>query len=240
MRTLLAGALLVSLAGVACGDAAHVSGTAVVVSVSLGGLVADQLRYSGTDVDLDAGVFGPALQPASPGPVPDFSSERVLLRDALAGHHLEIQVEASNGGQWVGAGVASVQVKQGVETSVLVQLGVTGPCAGCSSGGRCVVPDLSSCGVGGAPCVTCDPNAADSCHADGRCGCGAGPSCPASGPGARCVAGACLTAVACGATSCAAGCCQQGTCQPGDAANACGKGGSECTTCARCTNRRCH
>jgi len=52
-----------------------------------------------------------------------------------------------------------------------------------------MTPSLTSCGTGGAACVTCDATHADTCT-NGACTCGVGPAC---GAGQACVNSACIT-----------------------------------------------
>lgn len=83
-------------------------------------------------------------------------------------------------------------------------------CPGCCNGNQCNfggATDASACGIGGASCVACKS-------------------------GESCANGTCNNPTACDATSCATGCCAGGTCQLGTSTNACGKGGSNCQTCA--------
>lgn len=80
-------------------------------------------------------------------------------------------------------------------------------CQGCCVGGICSTgTDPTSCGAGGALCVSC---------ANGQ----------------SCVGGACLTLTQCGATLCA-GCCDDTVCHTGTADSACGTGGASCQDCA--------
>ncbi|MBI1818052.1 MAG: DUF4215 domain-containing protein [Deltaproteobacteria bacterium] len=64
---------------------------------------------------------------------------------------------------------------------------------GCCAGSTCTVPSPTSCGAGGASCLTCDTALADTCT-NGACACGAGPACAA---GERCMNGVCIQG-ACG------------------------------------------
>lgn len=60
---------------------------------------------------------------------------------------------------------------------------------GCCASGLCQERSSESCGLDGAECVTCDPQAADTCDLAGACRCGLEPPCD---PEELCVGGFCV------------------------------------------------
>jgi hypothetical protein len=246
-----AGALgLVLLALASCRDAEHVSGTAILIRVDLVAVNADQLRYTGTDAAQV--VFGPEVRPSMPaGTLPGTTTVRVLLNDALAGHTLNIAVEALSAGAPVSQSSAIVGVELGVEREVTVVIGAASDggacsgCAGCCSGASCLSPSAAACGLNGSPCVVCDAQVADNCGADGLCRCGVAASCSpiagadtcsagvcGCGSGPSCAAGLeCLSrSCQCTAASCN-GCCSGGACVATRSASACAPSGMACADC---------
>jgi hypothetical protein len=129
---------------------------------------------------------------------------------------------------------------------------------GCCKNGSCDTgTGVNACGTNGAACVQCGNGqqcvnqacANVTCNAttcpkgccDATGNCVGGAAQPACGKGgAACVActstqvctnQACVTAT-CSASTCPSGCCDKsGNCQPGNAAAACGSGGTTCSTC---------
>jgi len=96
--------------------------------------------------------------------------------------------------------------------------------AGCCNGNRCETRSLSTCGIGGGPCVSCNPALADNCSTTGTCRCGTGAMC---GDGQVCQGAQCR----CTAGSCPTGCCMGTSCRPGTQPTACGQDGGACQTC---------
>lgn len=97
--------------------------------------------------------------------------------------------------------------------------------AGCCDGTQCVVRSLTSCGIAGSTCTSCDSALADNCGSDGVCRCGGSAPCEMT---QRCEAGVCV----CDATTCPNGCCDGNTCEvPG--VSTCGRAGAACTDCSQ-------
>lgn len=95
--------------------------------------------------------------------------------------------------------------------------------AGCCDGDLCHPRSLTTCGVGGDPCVECNPEFADRCTVEGVCSCGGLPACET---GQRCDGASCI----CDSSTCE-GCCEVNFCRPGDEHRECGLGGVTCDKC---------
>jgi hypothetical protein len=131
-------------------------------------------------------------------------------------------------------------------------------CPGCCVANKCMPgTDLSYCGTGGGPCLTCTSDqkcVSGSCQGDTACGpgkcagccngnqcmpgtdlnfCGKGGApCAACTSPLSCVAGSCQSSTACSAVNCPNGCCYKGSCMPGDNSGLCGTGGVACVDCS--------
>jgi hypothetical protein len=229
MRRLWLTAVLGTLALAAfhgCKKQSALEGTALLVNTTLSGVPADQLRFTGFDTADDGGVFGPALRPDPPGTVPSTSTERVLLKDSLATHTIDVWVEAMHQGSPVGAGHNTVTVVLGMETKVDVAIEAMIADAGCdgcrTSTGFCETSiSLSACGKNGEQCSDCTGHA-DSCT-DGVCKCGSNAECLASGADS-CVGGQCKSSCA-GCIVVSSGACVTAS------VNECGAPGAACVAC---------
>lgn len=95
---------------------------------------------------------------------------------------------------------------------------------GCCSELGCQPATTGTCGVAGAPCVTCDSLTSDTCSSAGECACGSDPSCVS---GQHCTSSRCV----CDALSCPEGCCSGETCRTSSVSN-CGTSGAACEVCS--------
>lgn len=248
---------LLTAALCACRDPATLAGTALLVSVDSSEVAVDQLRYEAAS---DAGsLFDPTLRPETAGGLlaPN-NLVRVLLKDELGGHEVEVKVAGLVGGEKVGEASGRVLVEKGFER--LLALKLSAPmmsCAGCvDAQGSCVATTgVAACGANGSACRACDARLANACSAAGTCACGSEPACSAAlgadrcangrcqcGSGPACEAGQeCLAQTCqCTPTSCA-GCCVGSTCITNPSSTNCGSGGRACLDCGvtTCTGGQC-
>ncbi|MFN2547936.1 MAG: chitobiase/beta-hexosaminidase C-terminal domain-containing protein, partial [Myxococcales bacterium] len=112
-------------------------------------------------------------------------------------------------------------------------------CNGCCQNNTCVPATTQTCGAHGSACTSCDPDRANTCRADGTCGCQGGNVCAV---GQQCQG---IFGCVCNQTSCPTGCCAGGepggynaTCMP-ISVNACGPAGSACVACDPTTADNC-
>ncbi len=233
--------------------------TAFLLEIDLGEVPeTEQLRVVGRSGD--ALLFGPSVRPdVARGPLQGTQTLRVLLPTDTEGA-VAISVEGLVAGRVRAARTVQVELEPKSEVRVPIRLRLAEPacgeCDGCCEGDKCVGGSLSACGAGGAACAACDTVRADQCSAEGRCACGAGPSCAPERGADRCVAGQCRCGTGnpcepglrcdngvcrCTSESCA-GCCIDNACFPGNQNNACGEAGATCVGCAvgtLCTSGHC-
>lgn len=269
----LVGMLVLGWVGMlgACRDPSTASGTALYVTAEFDStLLLTQLEVAGS---VQGGVpVGPTRLPELPDRfLRSGETFRVLLPSAEEGTRAELRVRGLRDGLQVASGTGSVQVRAGHEVDVTVRLlppspgpdggppdGGGGPdggfCPDCPDGcclsGFCTTPGFNTCGTGGVACARCDIGTADTCLAQGVCGCGTGPACTwpqvdrcgaqgqcqcgtgaACGAGQRCVGGQCR----CSPESCD-GCCEGNLCRQGADKQACGRDGQACRRCSKRCN----
>ncbi|RKH31984.1 hypothetical protein D7Y13_32875 [Corallococcus praedator] len=265
VRLLLASGLLSLVALAACRDPAAAAGTALFVTTEFEpSLNLTQLRVSGT---VAGGMDVPAsmIPEAADRTLQSGETFRVLLTDAANGAQATVRVEGLRNGTVLATGEASATVRDGYEVEVTVRLASgTNPDGGTSDGGSgtfcldckngccrdgvCTSATFRTCGAGGVACSDCSTLKADTCTAQGTCGCGNGPACGANagscfagrcicgfggacGPGLACMDGVCR----CDPSTCA-GCCDGNSCLDGRDKNQCGKNGTDCKKC----DKRCN
>jgi hypothetical protein len=230
----------------ACHDSV---GTALYVTIGFPpALNMDQLRVSGT---VAGSGIGPHVLPEQPGQLlANGETFRVLLPSAPDKAEAELRVEGLHEGTRVALGTGKVQIQEGSEVDITVQL-EPAPAdfcpncpEGCCESGLCTTSTFNSCGTGGVACPRCDRLWTDSCSAAGACVCGRGPACDPRatdrcvaglcrcgfggpcGSGQECVSGRCV----CTPGSCS-GCCSSNVCEPGTLRDKCGQGGAACVRC---------
>ncbi|CAM3946465.1 hypothetical protein COSO111634_29675 [Corallococcus soli] len=260
VRLLLASGILSLVALAACRDPAAAAGTALFVTTEFEpSLNLTQLRVSGT---VAGGMDVPAsmIPEAADRTLQNGETFRVLLGDAANGAQATVRVEGLRDGTVLAVGEASATVRDGYEVEVTVQLGSgTKPdggtstfCMDCRDGccrdGVCTSRTARTCGVGGVACEDCTEDKADTCTAQGTCGCGNGPACganasacfggrcicgggPACGPGLACKGGQCV----CDPSTCD-GCCDRNSCIESPNRNQCGRNGQACKKCDKKCN----
>ncbi|MFL5347877.1 MAG: hypothetical protein ACJ8AT_24060 [Hyalangium sp.] len=176
----------------ACRDSV---GTALYVTIEFPPSVRmDQLLVSG--MVADSGI-GPQAVPEQPERLlSNGDTFRVLLPSVPDKSEATLNVEGLHEGTRVAFGTSVVDVLQGKEVDITVQLeptptpdggvpdggtpdaGFCPDCAnGCCLGGVCTTSTFNTCGSGGVSCVMCEPRLSNNCAAAGFCACGQGAAC---------------------------------------------------------------